>query len=141
MASVIYNGFKKKIMDGSIDLDTDTIKVALTTSSYAANIDSHVFFSDITNEVTGTGYSAGGAALANKVVTQDNTNDLAYFDADDASWPTSTISAARYAIIYKSTGTAATSPLIACVDLGSDQSSSTSTLLIQWDTTGILKLT
>ena len=41
MANVIYNSFKSKIMDGSIDLDTDTIKVALVTSSYTPSQDDH----------------------------------------------------------------------------------------------------
>ena len=44
----IYNSFKKKIIDGSIDLDTDNINVALFTSSYTANIDSQTFYSDVT---------------------------------------------------------------------------------------------
>src|ERR1700712_569646 len=143
MASALYNSFKKKIMDGSIDLDSDTIKVALCTSTYTPNIDSHAFFSDLTNEVSsaGTNYTAGGTALANKSVNQDNTNDLAYFDADDVSWPSSTIPAARYAVIYKSTGTAGTSPLIGVIDLVTDRSSNGDTLVISWDANGILKLT
>lgn len=139
MASVIYNGFKKKIMDGSIDLDTDTIKVALVTSTYTPNIDTHVFFSDITNEVSGTGYSAGGSALANKSVTQDNTNDLGYFDADDLSWTSSTITA-RGAVIYKSTGVSSTSPLIGYIDFSTDKVTSNGTFTITWASNGILSL-
>lgn len=140
MASALYNSAKKKLMDGSIDLDTDTIKVALCTSSYTPDIDSHVFFSSITNELpTASGYTAGGASLANKVVTQDNTNDLAYFDADDTSWATSTLTA-RYAILYKSTGVAGTSPLIGYIDFGVNRSSSSDTFYIQWAATGILQL-
>lgn len=48
---------------------SDTIKVALLTSSYTPNYDTHDFFDDITNEVTGTGYTAGGATLGSKTVT------------------------------------------------------------------------
>ena len=106
-----------------------------------SNIDSHVFFSDITNEVSGTGYTAGGAALANRTATQDNTNDLAYFDADDTSWPTSTISAIRYVIIYKDTGTPSSSPLVGYIDLVTDHSSSADTFLLTWDAAGIFKIT
>ena len=140
MASALYNSFKKKIMDGSIDLDTDTIKVALTTSTYSPSIDNHTWFSDITNEVTGVSYSAGGVALANKSVTIDNTNDWAYWDADDTSWTTATITA-RYAIIYKSTGVAATSPLIGYIDFATDKLADGGTFLITWSATGIIKLT
>lgn len=139
MASVIYNSFKKKIMDGSIDLDTDTIKVALVTSSYTPDADAHDFFDDITNEVSGTGYSAGGATLANKTVTADNTDDEGVFDADDTSWASSTITA-RGAVLYKSTGVASTSPLICYIDFGSNIVSTGGTFLITWSSEGILNL-
>jgi hypothetical protein len=140
MANQIYNSFKKDIMSGGIDLDTDTIKVALVTSTYTPNIDTHTKFSDITNEVTGTGYTAGGVTLSSVTVTQDNTNDLAYMDAADVSWASSTITA-RGAVIYKSTGTASTSPLVCYVDFGADKSSSSGTFQITWDAAGIVKLT
>jgi len=139
MANVIYNSFKKKIMDGSIDLDTDTIKVALVTSSYTPSADNHDFFDDITNEVSGTGYSAGGATLANKAVTQDNTDDEGVFDADDVSWASSSITA-RGAVLYKSTGVAATSPLICYFDFTSDRITDGGTFTIQWNSEGILNL-
>lgn len=139
MADVIYNSFKAKIMDGSIDLDTDTIKVALVTSSYTPDQDTHDFFDDVTNEVTGTGYTAGGASLASKVVSQDNTDNEGVFDAADVTWASSTITA-RGAVVYKSTGTASTSPLICYLDFGSDQSSSAGDFTIQWNSEGILNL-
>lgn len=139
MADVIFNSFKKKIMDGSIDLDTDTIKVALVTSSYTPDQDVHDFFDDVTNEVVGTGYSAGGASLASKVCSADNTDNEGVFDADDVSWTTSTITA-RAAVLYKSTGTASTSALIAYIDFGSDKVSTAGTFTIAWNAEGILNL-
>jgi len=80
-------------MNGALDLDTDTIKVMLVTSSYTADQDAHTKRSDITNEVSGTGYTAGGASLANKAVTADNTDNEGVFDADDLTWSSSTITA------------------------------------------------
>lgn len=136
MASQMYNTGLKKLWDGSIDLDTDTIKVALTTSSYTPDIDSHDFFDDITNEVVGTGYTAGGYTLANKTVTADTSNERAVFDADDISSATTTVTF-RYAIIYKSTGTAGTSPLIAVIDFTTDRVFTAETLYIQWNSSGI----
>src|SRR6185436_15769925 len=65
---------RKKLWDGSIDLDSDTLKIALTTSSYSPNKDTHDFFDDVTNEVTGTGYSAGGATLTTKTLTATAAN-------------------------------------------------------------------
>lgn len=132
MANSVYNSIKKKFIDGTnLNLTSDTIKVALVTSSYTPNIDTHVFFSDVTNEVTGTGYVAGGATIANPSITVDTANDRAYFDADDTTWATSTITA-RGAVVYKSTGTAATSPLIGYVDFGADKSTTGDTFYIQW---------
>lgn len=139
MADVIYNNFKKLIMNGGIDLDTDTIKVALVTSSYTPDQDAHDFFDDVTNEVSGTGYTAGGASLANKAVTADNTDNEGVFDADDVAWTTSTITA-RGAVIYKSTGTASTSALICYLDFGSDKISTAGTFTISWNAEGILNL-
>ena len=139
MASQVYNSFKRDILNGSIDLDTDTIRCALVTSSYTPDIDAHDNFDDITNEVSGTGYSAGGAALASKVVSVDNTDNEGVFDAADVTWTTSTITA-RGAVLYKDTGSAATSKLICYVDFGSDKSSSAGDFTIQWASEGILNL-
>jgi len=126
MADVMYNFGRKCILDGTISWDSDTtIKVALVTSSYTPDVDNHDYFDDITNEVTGTGYTAGGATLTSKAVNQDNTNDRAEADSADVTWSTATLTAAG-AIVYKSTGNAATSPLIAYMDLGGDQTSSAS---------------
>ena len=139
MANAIYNSFKKDIMSGAIDLDTDTIKVMLVTSSYTPNIDTHDFMDDVTNEVSGTGYTAGGAELASKTVTVDTTDDEGVFDAADLTWSTSTITA-RGAVLYKSTGASTTSPLICYFDFGSDQTSSAGNFAISWSSEGILNL-
>ena len=139
MADLIYNFFKGEIMNGGVDLDTDTIKVALVTSGYTPNQDTHEDFADVTNEVSGTGYTAGGAALANKSVSVDNTDNTGVFDADDVTWAASTITA-RGAVVYKDTGVAATSTLVCYLDFGTDQSSSSGDFTIQWNADGILTL-
>lgn len=141
MASLIYNDFKEKILNGSIDLDTDTIKVALVTSSYTPDKDAHDFFDDVTNEVSGTGYTAGGATLS-VTISQDNTNDRGVFDAVDTSWTSASIANVYAAVVYKSTGTASTSPLIAYIDLNSETAFSVvnGTLTITWNSSGILYL-
>lgn len=139
MADVIYNSFKAYIMDGSIDLDTDTINVMLVTSSYTPNQDTHEDKADVTNEVTGTGYTADGEALASKAVTIDDTDNEGVFDAADVTWGSSTITA-RGAVIYKDTGSAATSLLICYLDFDSDQSSSSGDFVISWNSEGILNL-
>jgi hypothetical protein len=143
MANLVYDGGKARIMSAttgttpSIDLAADTMKVALVSATYTPNQGTHVFFSDVTNEVTGTGYTAGGATLASITVTADTTNHRGVFDAADATWASSTITA-RGAVIYKSTGTAATSPLLGYVDFTTDQISTNGTFAIVWASTGIL---
>ena len=126
--------------NGSINWTTDTIKVALCTSAYTPDQDAHDFFNDVTNEVTGTGYTAGGATLGSKTSAYTGGTNTTALDAADTTWSASTITA-RYAIIYKSTGTAATSPLIGWVDFGADVVSSAGNFTITWDAGGIFTLT
>lgn len=140
MASVVVNNAKALLLNGGLDLDTDTIKCALLTSSYSPNIDTNVYWSDISaNEVSGTGYSAGGAALSGKSVTVDNTGDKGVFDASDVTWGSSTITA-RFAALYKDTGVAGTSPIVCVFDFSTDKSSSSGNFIIQWNASGILTL-
>lgn len=140
MASLIYNSLKVDVMKGNVDLDTDTIKVMLVTSAYTPDQDAHTKLSDITNEVTGTGYTAGGATLASKTVTQDNTNDKGVMDCADITWSTSTITA-RGAVLYKSRGGASSSDeLIAYYDFGTDKSSVAADFTITINTSGLFGL-
>lgn len=142
MASKLYGNFLVNALNKEIDLDTDDIKVALLDSAYVPDQDAHDYFDDVSvNEVTGTGYTAGGASLATKTVTYDAANNVVIFDADDVTWANSTITA-RYAVVYDASGgTAATNPLIGYVDFGSDQSSSNGNFTITWDATGIVRIT
>lgn len=140
VTALLYGKAFLSFTNGEIDLDTNTIKVALTTSSYTPDQDAHDYFNDVTNEVTGTGYTAGGATLANKTVTYTSGTNVFKFDADDTTWAISTITARR-AVIYKDTGTASTSPLIAYVDFGADVSTAAQTFQITWHANGIFTVT
>jgi len=140
MANVLYNSFKRDIANGSIDLDTDTIKLLLVTSAYVPNIDTHTKRSDITNEVVGAGYTAGGVVLANKTVTVNNTTDKGVFDADDITIPNATITA-RGGVLYKSRGGAATADeLIGYLDFLTDIPSGGGNFFVGFDATGILTI-
>lgn len=140
VTGVVYNAAKKKLMEGTFNLTSDTIKVALVTSSYTPNIDTEDFFDDVSSyEVSGTGYTAGGPTLANKSITVDTGNDWATFDADDVALTNVTVSNVRYLVIYKSTGTPSTSPLIAVIDLAANKSAAGDTFTIQWSANGILR--
>jgi hypothetical protein len=135
----LYGSFPAKLANKEIDWDTDTIKVALCTSSYTPDQDTHDYFNDVTNEVSGTGYTAGGATLASKTVTYTSGTNTQTFDAADVTWASSTITA-RYAVIYDSTGTAGTSALIGYVDFGSNVVSSGGDFTIQWNASGIFTI-
>ena len=136
-----YGSANLNAWDKKIDFNTDAIKAALCTSTYTPAQDTHDFFNDVTNEVVGTGYTAGGTTLANCTVGYTAGTNVLKFDADDAVWTTSTITA-RYAVVYDSTpGTAATNPLIAYVDFGADVISTAGTFTIAWDAAGIATVT
>jgi len=138
--TTFYNSFKKALLDKSIDFTNDTIKLALCTSSYTPNIDTHDNFDDITNEVGASGtYSAGGVSLAGKATSADNTDNEGVFDANDISITSATITA-RYGILYKDTGTPSTSPLIAYIDFGENKTSVSGTFGITWNAEGIINI-
>ncbi len=133
MASLIYNSALDDMARNNIDFDTDTFKVMLTTSSYSEDKDADLKRSDITNEVTGTGYTAGGAA-ATVTVTKDTTNDRIDISLGAASWTTSTITA-RKAVYYKSRGGASSADeVVAVVDFGSDVTSTGATFSLSAST-------
>jgi hypothetical protein len=142
MPSKLYGQFLAKALNKEVDWDSDTIKVALLTSSYTPNQDTHDYFDDVSAfEVTGTGYSTGGQTLGSKTVTYDAANNVIVLDAADTTWSSSTITA-RYAVVYDDSGaTAASKALIGYVDFSSDQSSTNGNFTITWDATGIVRIT
>jgi hypothetical protein len=184
----------------AVDYLSDTLKCSLHSSSYVPNLDTHETKSDLTNEVSGTNYTAGGTTLGTKTVTYTAANSWAtvaatttayavgdivrpsagnghlyrcivagtsggsaptwptvsgqtvadgsvtwaeigrgvtQLDAADPSWASATISGIRYAVIYKDTGTAGTSPLLWLIDFGADQSVTSGTFTIVLAALGI----
>lgn len=133
MASLIYNRALELWARGNIDFDTDTFKVLLTTSSYTENKDTHDFRDDVTNEVTGTGYTAGGNT-ATVSVNLDTANDRIDITLGGTTWSTSTITA-RKAVYYKARGGASSADeLVAVNDFGSDVISSAGTFTLNSST-------
>ena len=133
MASLIYHSAIHKGLTGGIDYDTDTFKCMLVTSAYTPDKDAHDFRNDVTNEVTGTGYTAGGAA-ATVGVTTDTANDRVEISLGAVSWTTSTITA-RGAVYYKSRGGASSADeIVAYIDFGADVSSTAGTFSLSAST-------
>lgn len=122
MADIVYNSFCYDLCYNLIKIPTDVFYMMLVTSSYTPSR-SHSRRSDITNEVTGSGYSSGGKQVTMLLQTVDNANNDVeiYFDA--VNWPASTITA-RGAVIYKRrNGSANLDELVQYIDFGSNQSS------------------
>lgn len=119
MASLIFNSCLDDQARALIDFASDDFKCALVTSAYVPNKDTHTKRSDITNEVVGSGYSAGGEP-ATVTVTKDTVNDRIDIALGAISIPVSTITA-RGAVYYKSRGGAANlDELVAYIDFGSN---------------------
>lgn len=134
MASAIYNSALYDEARGNINYLSDPFKVMLCTSAYAPNKDTHTKRSDVTNEVTGAGYTAGGAAVTVTVGTVDTANDRVDITLGGATWPTATITA-RYAVYYKARGGAASADeLVAVNDFGSDVTSTAGTFTLNAST-------
>jgi hypothetical protein len=129
MASLIYNRALELLARGSIDFDTDAFKVMLTTSSYAEDKDAHDFRNDVTNEVSGTGYTAGGKTVTVSVAL-DTATDRVNITLGGTNWPTATITA-RKAVYYKDRGGAASADeLVAVNDFGADVTSTADTFTL-----------
>lgn len=193
----VFESFVDQALQGNINWPSDTIKMGLLTGSASPSLSSWVHWSDVTNEVTGTGYTAGGTTLTSPTHTPTAANSwgtsranstpyvvgnivkpatgngflyvcvvagtsgssvptyttvvgntltdggvtwsclgesVTVWSSAAASWTSSTITA-DYGIIYKSTGTASTSPLIAVQAFGGDEISSSGSFTVTPDPT------
>ena len=115
ITQAMCNSFKTELLGGTHDLDTDTIKIALFTSS--ASLDASTTAYSSTNEVSGTGYTAGGNTLSGATISLSGST--AIVDFTDTTWSSATITA-RGALIYNSSKS---DKAIAVLDFGSDKSS------------------
>ena len=142
VTAFIYGLLFSSTFNKEADWDTDTIKCMLTTVTYVPNQDTHQYKSSVTNEVTGTNYTATGTTLTSPTLLYTGGTNVWNFDAADALWTTATISGIRIAVVYDSTpGTDATRPLASYVDMGGDQTVSAANFTIQWAAGGIFTVT
>ena len=127
ITQTLTDTFLQDCLDGGHNLGNggDTLKIALYTSSATLGATTSAYTA--TNEVSGTGYTAGGATLASQAVAYDATNQVAFFDAADPAFTTATITA-RGALIYNNSKSNAS---IAVLDFGSDFTSTAGTFTIQ----------
>tara|TARA_R100001594_G_scaffold16070_2_gene33389 strand:- start:6177 stop:6596 length:420 start_codon:yes stop_codon:yes gene_type:complete len=95
ITQALCTSFKEQLLDGEHNLASNTIKIALYTSSASLGAGTTAYTTS--NEVSGTGYSAGGATLGSASTTTDGTTAIC--DFADPSWTTATFTAAG-ALIY-----------------------------------------
>lgn len=131
ITTAICNSYKQEILEG-VHASTDTYKIALYTSSATLGAGTTAYSSS--NEVSGTGYDAGGKTLTGYV--SGLSTSTAYITFSDPSWANSTITA-RGCLIYNSSKT---NKAVACFDFGSDVVSVSGTFTIDLPAAGATAL-
>jgi len=129
ITQAMCTSFKVALLNGEMDFSADTaqtFKIALYTSS--ATLDATTTAYTATNEVSGTGYNAGGLVLT-IAANPTSSGTTAFFDFADATWSTATITA-RGALIYLANGT--TNPAVAVLDFGGDKTSTAGDFTVQF---------
>jgi len=145
----LYSSFRKYVMNGTINLESDTLKLALVDSDYSPSI-AHDVLADVifspSNEVPqvdspDNGYTTGGAEVTGKTVTNTDSPSQGIFDGTDTEWAALTATF-RYGILYAvKTVSPIVNPLIGYIlfdttpdDIVLDGSKFT----VQWNTGGII---
>lgn len=115
MASFVYNSVLNDLVNNDIDFGVDSFKMMLVTSSYSASKSAHAKRSSVTNEITGTNYTAGGNAVT-CALSDDTNKKILTFAA--VSWPSVTFTTAG-AVVYKARGGASSlDELVFYLDFG-----------------------
>ena len=122
ITQAIVTSFKTEVLQG-VHLAADTYKIALYTST--ATLDATTTVYSATNEVVGTGYTAGGATLSGYSVTLSGTTAVLDWTTDP-SWASATITA-RGALIYNSTKS---NKAVYVLDFGADKTSTSGTFTV-----------
>lgn len=137
-ASGVFGLTLEKMLNNgaAIDLEAEDNKVALVNDSYTPNFDTHDFFNDLTNEVSGTGYTTGGKAYTSTEITLSS--GVLTYDCADPSWTSSTIPNAMAAVYY--CDSVASDPLIFLQDFVSAVSTVSGTLTIQENASGLFTI-
>jgi hypothetical protein len=130
ITQALCTSFKEALLDGEMDFSSDTsqtFKIALFTSS--ATLGAATTAYSVTNEVSGTGYTAGGNTLTISA-NPTTSGTTAFLDFADTTWASATITA-RGALIYKDGGG---NPAVAVLDFGADKTSTAGDFTIQFPT-------
>jgi len=106
MANAIYTKAKEGLLEGLFDLTDNDIKLAFVKNSYSVNLNSHEFLSDIADiHIAATSSNLSGKTTSSGTFDANNLNVENYGNSGFA-----------YIVIYKDTGVASTSRLLAYID-------------------------
>jgi hypothetical protein len=125
----LCTSFKQELLEGLHDFNAsggNTFKLALYDNN--ASFDASTTAYTATNEISGTGYTAGGGTLTN--IDPTATGTTAFIDFDDLTFSTATITA-RGALIYNSTNG---NRAVAVLDFGADKTSTAGDFTIVFPT-------
>jgi len=137
----VYGLGMQSFYSKEVNFATDTVKVMLCSSGYTPDQDAHRYKSSVTNEVSGTGYTARGLTLTSKTLSYDSPSNTLTLDAADPTWTATTLSGVHYAVFYVDTGSDGTSPLISYMDFQSDYATTAQDFTIVLPATGIVQAT
>jgi hypothetical protein len=129
ITQAMCNSYKLELLQAVHDWDNDTFKIALYTS--AATLGATTTAYSATNEIAGTGYSAGGETIAITATFPKLDTGVAILDFDDTSWGPGATFTTRGALIYNSSKSDAA---VAVLDFGNDVGVSGGTFTITWPT-------
>lgn len=131
MANALYGKGKEKILSAAINWSSDTIKAALVSSAYSPTLATDEFYSGISANVLNTPQTLGTKTLT-----------LGVFDAADITFTAVTAGAtAKAVVLYKDTGLAGSSPLLAYIDVitGFPLATNGGDIQVVWDA-GVYKI-
>ena len=132
MADLIYTSVLRAALTGSVNFGSDTFWAMLTTSAYTPNKDTHDFRNDVTDEITGTGYTADGKVIAATVAAVDTANDDVEISFGPVQWTGLSATGIRQMVVYKRRGGAASADeLVYCHDFDVDTTVTAGTLDVE----------
>jgi hypothetical protein len=109
----IHNKARYLAATGALDLSSGNIVAILVSSSYTPNLDSHHYISDITNELSGNGYSRQTLTYSGVTRVSEDTSNKTIFTSEKVEFTASGGSiVARRMLLAKDTGTPSTSPIL-----------------------------
>ena len=135
-----YGAALRRFIEGTLDWQANTIRVALLNQNFVPNLGASdpLFSIAQGSQISGPGYTSGGRTLTNKLLGYSSTLLRTTLWADPAVWEDSTLTA-HWALIYRDTGSALSSPLIAIAGDGSPVSSNLASLTVSWPN-GVLQV-